>query len=54
MPSWKEILEQFAVIRTAPVPFAIVTIAIFGLVYLAENWAFSSILAARDAVISSK
>jgi hypothetical protein len=34
MPSWKEILEQFAVIKAAPIPFMIVTIAIFGIVPL--------------------
>ncbi len=44
MPSWKDILEQVAVIRTAPIPFGMVTIAIFGIVWVAVNWSYSSVL----------
>jgi hypothetical protein len=53
MPSWKEILEQFAMILAAPIPFFVVTLAIFGIVWAAYNWAYSSIIANRDATIVS-
>ena len=51
MPSWKDILEQVAVIRTAPIPFGMVTIAIFGIVWVAVNWSYSSVLASKSSQI---
>ncbi len=53
MPSWKEILEQFAMIKAAPVPFFLVTIAIIGILSFIFSWAYSAIITNRDATIQS-
>ena len=53
MPSWEKILEQFALVKAAPVPFFAVTLAIIGIVWYVENWAYSSIIANRDSKITS-
>jgi hypothetical protein len=53
MPSWKDILEQLAVIREAPIPFLIVTLAIFGIVWFVINLRYSDIIASRDSTIQT-
>jgi len=53
MPSWEKILEQFALVKAAPVPFFAVTLAIIGIVWYVENWAYSSIIANRDSTITN-
>jgi hypothetical protein len=51
MPSWKEILEQFALISAAPIPFFLVTIAIIGLVWVVVNWSYSAVLSSKNSQI---
>ena len=51
MPSWKEILEQFALISAAPIPFSLVTIAIVGIVWVVENWSYNAVLSSKNSQI---
>jgi hypothetical protein len=49
--SWKDILEQLAVIRAAPVPSAVMTIAIIGIIWGAMNWSYSSVIVSKSSQI---
>jgi hypothetical protein len=51
MPSWKEILEQFALISAAPIPFLLVTIAIIGIVWFVVNWSYTAVLSSKSSQI---
>lgn len=51
MPSWKEILEQFALISAAPIPFLLVTIATIGIVWFVVNWSYSAVLSSKNSQI---
>lgn len=51
MPSWKEILEQFALISAAPIPFSLVTIAIVGIVWVVVNWSYNAVLSSKNSQI---
>ncbi len=51
MSSWKEVLEQCAVIANAPIPFAVLVIVVAGLIWAATNWSYSSVLASKNAQI---
>lgn len=49
--SWKDIVGQLAVIRAAPVPSAMMTVAVIGIVWGAVNWSYSSVLANKNSQI---
>jgi hypothetical protein len=51
MPSWKDFVEQLGVIQAAPVPFFVAVLAVFGLVWTAVSWSYSTILSSKNSQI---
>jgi hypothetical protein len=51
MLSSKEIQEQFAVVMTVPIPFAVAVIACVGIVFGVINWSYSAILSSKGSQI---
>lgn len=49
MPSWKDFVEQLGVIQAAPVPFFVAVLAVFGLVWTAVSWSYSTILSSKNS-----
>jgi hypothetical protein len=51
MPDLVKLLEQWAVVAAAPIPFAITVAIAGGLIWLAVGWSYSSILSGKSAQI---
>jgi hypothetical protein len=51
MPDLVKLLEQWAVVTAAPIPFAIAVVVAGGLIWLAVGWSYSGVLASKNAQI---
>jgi hypothetical protein len=52
MPDWIiRLLEQWKVVRGAPVPFAVAVLIAAGVIWGAVNWSYSGVLASKNAQI---
>lgn len=51
MPDLVKLLEQWAVVMAAPLPFAIAVVIAGGLIWLAVGWSYSGVLASKNAQI---
>jgi hypothetical protein len=51
MPDLVKLLEQWAVVTAAPIPFAIAVVVAAGLIWLAVGWSYSSVLSGKSAQI---
>jgi hypothetical protein len=53
MPSWKDFLEQIAVIRAAPTPFALAVIFLTAMLWILINIVNQGTISAKDATIET-
>jgi hypothetical protein len=51
MPDLVKLLEQWAVVTAAPIPFAIAVVVTGGLIWFAVGWSYSSVLSGKTAQI---
>jgi hypothetical protein len=51
MPDLVKLLEQWAVVTAAPIPFAIAVVVAAGLIWLAVGWSYSAVLSGKSAQI---
>ena len=51
MPDLVKLLEQWAVVTAAPIPFAIAVVVAAGLIWLAVGWSYSTVLSGKSAQI---
>jgi hypothetical protein len=51
MPDLVKLLEQWAVVTAAPIPFAIAVVIAGGLIWLAVGWSYSGVLGSKNAQI---
>jgi hypothetical protein len=51
MPDLVKLLEQWAVVTAAPIPFAIAVVVAAGLIWLAVGWSYSGVLASKNGQI---
>jgi hypothetical protein len=54
MPDWDKILAQVAVVTSAPVPFLLAVLIMAGLIWLAMDWRYGSVITGRDGIIANK
>jgi hypothetical protein len=51
MFDWHKILEQLAVVMTVPGPFVVAVLIVGGLIWLAVNWSYNSVIASKNGQI---
>jgi hypothetical protein len=51
MPDLIKLLEQWAVVTAAPIPFAVAVAIAAGLIWLAVGWSYSAVLSSKNAQI---
>jgi hypothetical protein len=51
MPDLIKLLEQWAVVTAAPIPFAVAVVIAAGLIWLAVGWSYSAVLSSKNAQI---
>jgi hypothetical protein len=51
MPDLVKLLEQWAVVTAAPIPFAIAVVIAGGLIWLVVGWSYSSVISGKNAQI---